>query len=108
MRLMISQLQVKHSGHVPSSILSQPTVKWHVDLMKGVKPQTFSVGDTVMYRKKLVNSIAHNVTAKMLLRWSELLVIIIIVNECNMLLVKPGTRVNVRNAHVSQLKRYTK
>jgi len=61
-----------------------------------------------MYRKNLVSNKAHNVTAKMLMRWSEPLVISKIVNENNVLLVKPGTRVIVRKAHVSQLKRYTK
>jgi len=61
-----------------------------------------------MYMKNLVSNKAHNVTAKMLLRWSEPLVISKIVNENNVPLVKPGTGATVRKAHVSQLKRFTK
>jgi len=57
-----------------------------------------------MYRKKLVSNKTYNVTAKILLRWSEPLVINKVVNENNVLLVKPGTGVIVRKAHVSQLK----
>ena len=38
-------------------------------------PHQFSVGDTVMFRRKLVSSKAQNITAKLSLRWSEPLVI---------------------------------
>ena len=41
---------------------------------EGRKPHQFRVGDTVMYRMNLVSNKAYNVTAKMLLRWSEPLV----------------------------------
>jgi len=73
---------------------------------EGRKPHKFRVGDTVMYRKNLVSNKACNVNAKMLLRWCAPLVICKVVNENNVLLVKPGTGAIVRKAYVSQLKRF--
>ena len=61
-----------------------------------------------MYRKNLVSSKAQNVTAKLLLRWSEPLVISKITNDNNVLLANPGTGGIVRKAHVSQLKVFNK
>lgn len=61
-----------------------------------------------MYRKNLVSSKAWNITAKLLPRWSEPLVISRIVNEKNVLLANPSTGVIVHKAHVSQLKGYFK
>ena len=49
------------------------------------KPNQFRLGDTVMYTQILVSNKVHNVTAKMLLRWSEPLVINKILNENNVL-----------------------
>jgi len=72
---------------------------------EGGKSHQLRVGDTVMHRKNLVSNKAHNVTAKMLMRWSEPLIISKFLNENNVLLVKPGTGAIVRKAHVSQLKR---
>ena len=70
------------------------------------KEHNFKVGDTVMYRKHLVSSKAQNISSKLLLRWSEPLVIARIVNSNNVLLANPNTGVIVRKAHVSQLKEY--
>ena len=70
------------------------------------KEHNFKVGDTVMYRKHLVSSKAQNISSKLLLRWSEPLVIARIVNSNNVLLANPSTGVIVRKAHVSQLKEY--
>jgi phage terminase large subunit-like protein len=66
------------------------------------------VGDTVRYRLKLASDRAHNVTAKLLLKWSEPLVIARMVRPNVVLLENPATVVNVRRAHVSQLKPYVK
>ena len=70
------------------------------------KAHLFKVGDTVMYKKNLVSSKAHNITGKLLLRWSEPLIIAKIVNTNNVLLANPSTGAIVRRAHVSQLKAY--
>jgi len=75
---------------------------------KGRSPHQFRVGDTVMYRKHLVSSKSKNVTGKIMLRWSEPLVIAKIVNSNNVSLANPNTGVIVRKAHVSQLKSYVK
>jgi len=75
---------------------------------KGRSPHQFRVGDTVMYRKHLVSSKSKNVTGKLLLRWSEPLVIAKVVNSNNVSLANPNTGVIVRKAHVSQLKPYIK
>ena len=77
-------------------------------LNKGRSPHQFRVGDTVMYRKHLVSSKSKNVTGKLLLRWSEQLVIAKFVNSNNVSLANPNTGVIVRRAHVSQLKPYIK
>jgi len=61
-----------------------------------------------MYKKNLVSSKAQNISGKLLLRWSEPLVIAKIVNRNNMLLANPGTAIIVRKSHVSQLKAYVK
>ena len=70
------------------------------------KEHAFKVGDTVMYKKNLVSSKADNITSKLLLRWSEPLLIAKVVNSNNVLLANPNTGVIVRRAHVSQLKAY--
>jgi len=61
-----------------------------------------------MFKKKLLSSKANQVTSKLLLRWSEPVVIAKIVNNNNMLLANPETGVIVRRAHSSQLKPYFK
>jgi hypothetical protein len=69
------------------------------------EPHRFSVGDTVRYRCKAVSSKAREVSAKMLLRWSEPTVIVKEVRPNVVLLAHPDTGVIVRRAHVSQLKK---
>ena len=75
---------------------------------KGRSPHQFRVGDTVMYRKHLVSSKSKNVTGKIMLRWSEPLVIAQVANSNNVSLANPNTGLIVRKAHVSQLKPYVK
>jgi len=72
------------------------------------KTHDFQQGDLVMFRKNLVSSKANNVTSKLLMRWSEPVVIAKIANNNNMLLANPDTGVIVRRAHSSQLKPYFK
>ena len=75
----------------------------------GRRPHRFKVGDTVMYKiKYLVSSKAQNISQKLLLRWSEPLVVVKINNDVNVTLVNPETGVHVQRAHVSQLKPYVK
>ena len=58
-----------------------------------------------MYKmKNLVSSKAQNVSQKLLLRWSEPLVVVKVNNDVNVTLANPETGVHVRRAHVSQLK----
>jgi len=61
-----------------------------------------------MYRKHLVSSKAQNITGKLLLRWSQPLVIAKILNSNNVLLANPSTGMIVRKTHVRQLKTYNK
>ena len=53
---------------------------------------------------KLSSSKAQNITAKLLLTWSEPVVIAKIVRPKVVLLANPDTGVIIRRAHVSQLK----
>ena len=55
------------------------------------KAHQFKIGDTVMYKKHLVNSKAQNMSGKLLLRWSESLVNAKIVNSNNVLLTNTST-----------------
>ena len=57
-----------------------------------------------MYRKNVISNKAHNVAFKIILRWSETIVISKTVNENDMLVVTPGYRAIVLKAQVSQLK----
>jgi hypothetical protein len=68
----------------------------------------FQTGDWVMYRKNLVSSKINKETAKLMLRWSEPLVIAEFVRDNVVLLANPKTGVVVRRAHVSQLKPYVR
>ena len=61
-----------------------------------------------MYKKQLVSSKPHNLTSKLMLRWSEFVIIARMVNDNNVLLANPDTGVIIRRAHVSQLKAYVK
>lgn len=70
------------------------------------KPHEYKVGDLVMFRKNLVSLKAHNVTSKLLMRWSDPVVIVKFVSTNNVLLANPDTGVVIRRAHVSQLKQY--
>ena len=74
---------------------------------KGRMAHQFKVGDTVMYKKNLVSSKAQNVSGKLLLRWSEPVVIAKIVNTTNVSLADPSTGIIIRKAHVSHLKPYS-
>ena len=69
-------------------------------------PHKYKIGDLVMYRKNLVSSKAQNVSSKLLMRWSNPLVVAKFVAENTVLLANPDTGVIVRRAHVSQLKPY--
>jgi transposase InsO family protein len=64
----------------------------------------FKVGDRVMFRRNLVSSKPLNVTAKLMLRWFDPVVIAKFVRPNVVLLGNPDTGVIVRRAHVSQLK----
>ena len=71
------------------------------------KAHQYKPGDIVMYRKQLVSSKSRKIAGKLLLRWSEPVIVSKIVNDNNVLLVRPDTGIIVRKAHVSQLKPYT-
>ena len=75
---------------------------------KNRAPHDFKIGDIVCYRLKLFSSKIQNVTAKMMLRWSDPVVIAKFVGVNTALLAHPSTGVIVRQAHVSQIKRYVK
>ena len=64
----------------------------------------FKAGDTVMFRRNLISSKPLNVTAKLMPRWSDPVVIAKFVRPNVVLLGNPDTGVIVRRAHVSQLK----
>lgn len=69
------------------------------------RPRWYQVGDTVVYRMNLASSKAHNISAKLLLRWSKPVVIAKILRPNVVLLANPDTGVIGRRAHVSQLSR---
>ena len=64
------------------------------------KPNTFSVGDTVMYRQILVFNKANKVYCQYIIEMFRAPSKIKIVNEINVLLVKHGTRAIVGKTHV--------
>ena len=68
------------------------------------KAHQFKLGDSVMYRKHLVSSKTQNISGKLLLKWSEPLVIAKIMNSNNVPLANSSTGVIVLRAHVSQIK----
>jgi hypothetical protein len=68
------------------------------------KPHKFLVGDTVRYRLRLISDKANRTSAKMLMKWSEPLVVSKILRPNVVLLANPHTGVVVRRAHVTQLK----
>jgi hypothetical protein len=69
-------------------------------------PHKYKVGDLVMYSKNLVSSKAQNVSNKLLMRWSNPLVVAKFVATNTLLLANLDTDVIVRRAHLSQLKPY--
>jgi len=69
------------------------------------KPHKYQVGDTVLYRMKLVRSKASNFSAKFLLRWSKPVVMAKLVRPNVVLLANPETGVT-RRAQISQLKAF--
>ena len=71
-------------------------------------PNSYKVGELVCFRLNLVSSKARNVAAKLMLRWSDPVVIAKFVGNNTVLLANPDTGVIVRQAHVSQLKPYVK
>jgi len=75
---------------------------------EGRKEHRFKIGNTVVFKRQFVSSKAQNITGKMLLRWSEPVVIARVINDNNVLLANPDTGVIVRKAHVSRLKTYVK
>jgi hypothetical protein len=66
----------------------------------------FKVCDRVMFRRNLISSKPLNVTSKLMLRWSQPVVIAKFVRANVVLLANPDSVVIVRRAHVSQLKPY--
>ena len=68
------------------------------------KPHRYKVGDLVMFRKNLVSSKAQNVPSKLLMRWSDPVIIVKFVSMNSVSLANPDTGVVIRRAHVSQLK----
>jgi hypothetical protein len=72
----------------------------------GRKPHTYCVGDAVLYRLNVLSSKAQNISAKLALRWSKLVVVAKIVRPNVVLLANPDTGVIIRRAHVTQLKPY--
>jgi hypothetical protein len=57
-----------------------------------------------MYRLNLVSSKAQNISAKLLLRWSQPVVITKFVRSNVVLLADPESGLVLRGAHVGQLK----
>ena len=73
---------------------------------EGRKQHGFKVGDIVVYKLNLQSSKPQNISRKMLLRWSEPMVISRVINNNNMWLANPTTGIITRKSHVSQLKAY--
>jgi hypothetical protein len=69
----------------------------------GRSPNPYKVGDTVVFRMRLVSSKPNMVSAKLLLRWSKPVIIAEVVRPNVVLLADPATGVIVRRAHISQL-----
>jgi len=69
-------------------------------------PHKYKLGDLVMYKRNLVSSKARNVSGKLLMRWSDPVVVAKYVGPNSVLLANPDTGVIIRRAHVSQLKTY--
>ena len=72
------------------------------------RPDHFVEGDLVRYCLKLSSSKGHNISAKLLLRWSMPMVIARKAGRNVVLLANPDAGVFVRMAHVSQLNSYVK
>jgi len=70
----------------------------------GRKAHSLKFGDPVMYKIQLVSCKPHNLTSKLMVRWSEPVIIAKTVNGNNVLLANTDTGVFIRRAHVSQLK----
>jgi len=84
--------------------LKQASRKVALRYNRGRKPHCFTVGNTVSYRLNLVSSKAREVSVKIMLRWSEPVVIAREIRPNVVMLANPSTGVVVRRAHVSQLK----
>jgi hypothetical protein len=67
------------------------------------KEHTYAVGDSVLYRKNVISSKALNISAKLMNRWSEPLIIAKFTMPNVVLLANPDTGVIIRRADVSQL-----
>jgi hypothetical protein len=68
------------------------------------KEHKYKVGVWVLYRKNLTSSKALNETAKLMLQWSEPVIMARLTASNNVELANPNTGVVVHKAHVSQLK----
>ena len=68
------------------------------------KPHQYKVGDLVHYQLKLSSSKSQEISAKLLLRWSEPVTIAKMLRPNVVLLANPDTGVIIRRAHVSQFK----
>jgi transposase InsO family protein len=66
----------------------------------------YKVGDRVMFRRNLISSKPLQLSSKLMLRWSDPVVIAKFVRANVVLLANPDTGVIIRRAHVSQLKPY--
>jgi hypothetical protein len=74
----------------------------------GRDPHSYQVGDTVVYRMNLASSKAQGISAQLLLRWSEPVVVAMIVRPNVVLLANPDTGVIIIGTHVLQLKPYVR
>ena len=68
------------------------------------RPHSYQVGDMVVYHLNAISSKARNISAKLSLKWFELVVVAKTLRPNVVLLANPDTGVIVRRAHVSQLK----
>jgi hypothetical protein len=81
--------------------IKQASRKVSREYNRGRKPHNFRVVDTVLFRLKQVSSKAREVSAKMSIRWSEMVVIAKEIWPNVVLLAHPDTGVIMRRAHVA-------
>ena len=71
--------------------LKKPRSKVALSYDANRKPQQYSVGDTVVYCLHMVSSKAHNISAKLAMRWSRPVLIAKVVGPNSVLLSNPDT-----------------